>query len=171
MKKNINNIRWNKTIIYYCLIAVCLILFSCTTKEQYPPDFNFIATWGIAKEYSLNTFTNTFFLNRVIDTSVVFKLSDLQKQSIYNYIIEKQLYNYPHLYTPESNRSISPYACYYIKIEYNRKQIEIIWEANCWANDRKSKKLRGLFALIERMTLKDKTITNLQDQILPIYSL
>jgi hypothetical protein len=171
MKKNLNNIRWNHAIIYSCLLAISFNISSCTSKEKYPSDFNFIAIWGIAKEYSLNTFTNAFSLNWSIDTSVVFNLSDLQKQKIYNYIIEKQIYKYPRLYTPESNRSISPYSCYYIKIEYNRQQIEIIWEANCWADDRKSKKLRGLFTLIEEITLKDKAITTLKDQLLPIYSL
>lgn len=99
-----------------------------TNKKQ--EGFNFIFKYGVDAKNVLDTFAKTYEKDMVEEKSVTinFELSQSELQSIYQKIIELDLFNK----TPveNSDMQVTPCSSYYLKTEINSIQKEINWN-NC----------------------------------------
>lgn len=166
-------IKTNKNImtfnyLYVCVYLAVVMLSSCTCLkkiEKMPPDFDFIAQYGIADENTINTFNNTFTkrINWDKDTTISLHYARMEKEKVYQKIKSYTLEELPIYFVPESNIVISPSPTYYLKFRMNGTFYEVIWETNTFSEERRAKRLRKVFSQIKNYLNKQEIITNLPD--------
>ena len=96
-----------------------------------PTNFNFIFRYGVGAKNELNTFTQTYTKDMVMDPSVTikFKLTDNELMDIYQKILNLKLFD-KNEKQAEENVDVTPCLSYYLKVQINSIQKELSWD-NC----------------------------------------
>ncbi len=147
-----------KVWLFIILIGSLVILSGVTGCDKQPsgePDFNLIFKYGIGAKNILDTFEGTCTKDMVADPSISTELTltDEEKDSVYQKMLEIDFFNYPDNFSVsvppgEPVGIVTPYASYYFKVEYNSQAKELHWGDEITNPDEKAGRLRELIALI-----------------------
>ncbi len=93
--------------------------------------FNLIFKYGVGAKNELNTFTQTYTKDMVMDPSVTIKLklTDNELAGIYQKLNDLKLFS-ESTKPVEGNVMVTPCSSYYLKVQINSKQKELSWN-NC----------------------------------------
>ena len=159
MKKNIG-----KNILEGLLFI--LIISSCNNyNSTSEAGFNFIFTWGIMDDSSVNTYNKTYTqaLDWDNDTTIMFKFSEKEMNEIFRLIKKYEIDHYPELFIPTTSRFQSPQDSFFLEYQYDNITKKVLWDINGLSQTRDAKKLRKIFNRIISYVQKDERIRNLPD--------
>ena len=182
-KNVVNNYRKTKTneklmtkkkvfISVGILLVISIILILNTKRvmtsyeypEKMPEDFNFIVKLN-SNEYCINTYDNTFSksINWDKDTIINYKISNLEKNRVYQLIKEYNIIKYPNYFTPSTHVIVNPSFDYYFKSTFDSINVEIDWEFNTESKEKEAKLLKDFLYRIFDNILKEEDIKNLPE--------
>lgn len=172
-------IKTNRSIMmldksYGCMLLIFVLLSSCTCLNKIhtmPPDFDFIAQYGIADGNIINTFNSTFTkrIDWDKDTVVSLSFASQEKEKVYNKIKRYRIDEFPVYFVPESIIDVSPSPTYYLMFKINDTFYYITWEINTFSKEKSAKRLRTIFSQIINYLNKQEIITNLPDDKRGVY--
>lgn len=120
-----------------------------------PKDFNFIFNYGVNAKNQLDTVKGQFTKDMIREPSITVKLelSDEEMNAIYSEMKKIDILNYPESFNPKSNRILSPYQTYSIKIIADGREKSIYWKDESVSKTKKAVQLRELFNKIKEMII------------------
>ena len=140
------------------LVACFTTVTGCDEQESEESNFNLEFKYGVMAGNILDTFKGTYTKDMVTDPpiTVELSLSEEEKETIYQKMVEIDFFNYPDEFTvdvpPDEFIGImTPYNSYYFKVEYNSQIKELWWEDEITNPDEKADKLRELVLLIRNI--------------------
>lgn len=151
-----------------CLIFVCVMLSSCTginKMGKMPEDFDFVATYGIAEENTINTFDNTFTkkIDWNKDTTITLYFPYDEKEKVYKKIKRYELEKMPEDFKPESKMDVSSAPTYCLKFRIDDSIHKVKWETNTLSKEREARRLRSIYEQVNDYLNEDTTITSLPE--------
>jgi len=159
-------------LLTVCLISSSLFLYltGCDNPAPKKPGFNLIFKYGVTAKNELDTFKGKFTKDMVSDPSITIELSlsEEEKESIYQKMVEIDLFNYPDRFkvnvpTGELTGMVTPYSTYYFKVDYDSQVKELWWGDEITNPDQKADKLRELIKLIRNIVESKKEYKKLPE--------
>ncbi len=140
-------------------LFLMMVLVGCHHNSKQPSNFAFVFKYGFFPPRNvLNTYSGQFTRDMAFDrdTIVSFHLEENQMDSIYQKMVDIDVFNYPDEYIPDKGNGVSPSHSYYFKITAGDKEKQLWWREGLYSNNPKSKQLYELIHLIERMITGNK---------------
>lgn len=165
-------------ILYFTLIILVIfnigLLFSKKVyyefqyPEETPDDYNFIAKIDYT-DLILDTYKNEFTkgITWEKDTVIHYKLSNVEKNRIYNLMKSIDIVKYPNFFAPKTNKLIHPSPTYYFKCEFDNVKVEIRWVYNTESETEDAVKFRNFMYSIFENILEEKEIKKLPETYRP----
>ncbi len=125
-------------------------------------DFNLLFQYGVFERNMLDTFSNTYTKDMVMDPSITIglKLTDEEKRKIYDKMIEIDFFNYP----DEFDYPVSiPPSSYSIYVDYYSKTKDCHWGYSSLDSDPRVGKLNELARLIQDIVESKKEYKRLPE--------
>lgn len=136
-----------RSILLIVLALLPVFSISCQAKQTTHMDFNLLFQYGVYEGNILDTFSNTYTKDMVMDPPITLglKLTDEEKRKIYDKIIEIDFFNYP----DEFDYPVSiPPSSYSIYVDYYSKTKCCHWGYSSPDSDPRVGKLNELARLI-----------------------
>jgi hypothetical protein len=130
-----------------------------------PDDFDFIAKFGVAEEYLINTFNNTYTkkITWDKDTTISLVFPDEEKEKVYQKIKRYEIDKLPGIFEPDYYKEVAPSPTYYLKFKLNGSIYEILWETNTLSKEKRAKNLRDIFKQIDTYLESQEVIKSLPE--------
>ena len=147
------------------MLVLSIMISSCTSKEinrsTGTRDFDFELQYGIGAKNIINTFTDEYTKDLVIDGTITTKLvlSEKDKEAIYNKMMEIEIISYPSVFKPPYQENpkpdmevkVTPHSTYYFIIAINGNHKEIFWNDTNGSSTSKANNLRSLIYFINNI--------------------
>ncbi len=138
-----------------------------TPDQEMPPDFGFIAEWGVARMNTLDTFTGTFTKDLVLGSPVTatadLSLTQQELEDAYKRLLGIDIWGYPTHFappyadvtTPGQDQTISPVMNYHLHVVAAGMSKDIWWSDSNGSSAPEALTLRYWFRwLMELITSK-----------------
>ena len=142
--------------------------FNFEYSEKVPEDFNFIAKINYT-DLILDTYKNEFSkgITWEKDTVISYKLSNSEKQRIYELMKKIDIVNYPNYFAPKTNWIIHPSNTYYFKCEFDSVKVEVRWVYHTDSETEDAIKFRNFMYSIFENILQEEEIKKLPETYRP----
>jgi hypothetical protein len=142
------------------LFIIILFLVGCNSistdyqlPETKPKKFDFVFNYGVKGKNQINTAKGQYTLDMVSEPPITtkLKLSDEEMKSIYSYMRQINILEYPENFRPENNVFVTSFQTYSLKIIIGGKEKNVYWEDKNSAETNDAIQLRNLFDKIQKI--------------------
>jgi hypothetical protein len=142
----------------------------CDEAEPETAGFNLEFKYGVTAGNILDTFEGTYTKDMITDPpiTVELSLSDEEKETIYQKMVEIDFFGYPDEFSVEVPPGemigmVTPYNSYYFKVEYDSQVKELRWDDEITNPGERADRLRELIAVIRNIIESKEEYKSLPD--------
>jgi len=140
------------------LLILGLLSFSCDNSGTDPGDrhFNMILKYGVGAHNELNTFTDTFTKDLVLDGTVSTKLilSPAELDSLEARFLSIDIFSYPDTFVAQHGDTVgvvTPHTTYILRLTRDQRLKVLYWEDALISPDPRATDLRSVFAFVRTL--------------------
>ncbi len=140
------------------VLVLVLVSLSCNDSGTDPANrhFNMSLKYGVGARNELNTFTDTFTKDLVLDGTVTTRLvlSAAELESLEARFLSINIFAYPDTFVAQHTDSVTimtPHTSYVLKLTRDREQKVIYWEDAIISSDPRATELRGVFDFVRTL--------------------
>jgi hypothetical protein len=140
------------------VLILVLVSFSCNDSGTDPGDrpFNLSLKYGVSARNELDTFTDTFTKDLVLDGTVRTKLilSPAELDSLEARFLSINIFTYPDNFVAQHGDSVgvmTPHTTYILKLSRDQRQKVLYWEDAMISADPRATELRSVFDFVRTL--------------------
>jgi len=131
--------------IVFCIVVITVLttflLANVQLQFRYVPprqnnDFNIQFKYGVTERNELNTFSNTYTKDMILDPPITIwlYLSDEEMNQIWQKMVDIDFFNCPDTLAVSTGRIVTPQDDFYIKVQNGSVVKEVSWSTNSEVN-------------------------------------
>jgi hypothetical protein len=140
------------------VLVAAIVSLSCSDSGTTPAErsFNVSLKFGVGARNELNTFTDTFTKDLILDGTVTTKLVLPQAEidSLEARFLRIDIFTYPDTFMAQQTDTVAvltPHTSYVLKLSCEHREKAIYWEDSIISTDPRAAELRNVFAFVRAL--------------------